>query len=127
MSVLIKDIDKELYAKFKASAALHGLRLNDALGEALKCWIQNNTPQDAVEIERMRNNATFRRVMRDLLPEHENEWVVISNGEMIDIFKDRLSAIKAIDELHLIEKTNLVSPLTKSKRTITLGFGRKLQ
>lgn len=127
MSVLIKDIDKVLYAKFKASAALQGLRLNDALCEAMKCWIENKIPRNEVETDRIRNNATFRRLTPDLLPDHENEWVVISNGELIGIFPDRMVAIKKIEELNLIDKVNLVSPLTKARRKVTMGFGRKIQ
>ena len=127
MSVLIKDVDKELYARFKASAALRGLRLNDALCEAMKCWIENKSPKNEIDSERMRNNATFRRLAPDLLPNHENEWIVISNGELVGIFPDRLVAIKKIDELNLADKVNLVSPLIKVKRKITLGFGRKIQ
>ncbi len=127
MSVLIKDIDKELYAKFKASAALHGLRLNDALCEAMKCWIENKKPKNDDDTERMKNNATFRRLAPDLLPDHENEWILISSGELIDIFPDRMSAIKKTYELNLHDKVNLVSPLTQSKRRVTLGFGRRIQ
>lgn len=126
MSVLIKDIDKELYAKFKASAALHGLRLNDALCEAIKCWIDNNSPKNHEDIDRIRNNATYRRLASDLLPDHENEWVLISNGELLGLFPDRMQAIKKVEEDDLYNKSNLISPLTLAKRQVTLGFGRKI-
>ncbi|MHA1972471.1 MAG: hypothetical protein ACTSW1_05750 [Candidatus Hodarchaeales archaeon] len=126
MSVLIKGIDKELYAKFKASAAMKGLRINDALCQAMKYWIEKETPKDETEDERMRNNATYRRLIPELIKENEGKWVVISNGQLIGIFPDKESAINSIKEKALYNHCNIVSPITKVKRKVTLGFGRRV-
>lgn len=40
MSVLIKDIDRELYAQLKAATAMRGLRLNETHCKAMEYWIK---------------------------------------------------------------------------------------
>jgi len=111
MSVLIKDIDKELYAQFNAAAALRGLRLNEALCKAMEYWIKMEQSKDTIDDERMLNNATYRRLIPQLIKDHEGEWIIISKGEFIGIFKDRLEAINAIKTHNLLYQCNLVSPI----------------
>lgn len=126
LSVLIKDIDRELYAKFKAAAAMRGLRLNDALCHAIKKWIEEETPKTQRDRDRLQNNATFRRLIPSLIEHNEGDWVVISEGELIGIYPDRKKAIEAVRSNNLRDSCNIVSPITKKKRKVTLGFGRKL-
>ncbi|HUY00554.1 MAG TPA: hypothetical protein VMV49_13420 [Candidatus Deferrimicrobium sp.] len=127
MSVLIKDIDKELYAQFKAAAVMRGLRLNEALCKAMEYWIKMEQTKDKNDNERMLNNAAYRRLIPQLIKDHEGEWIVISKGELIGIFKSRLEAIQAIKTHNLFQHCNIVSPITREKRKVTLGFGRKLK
>ncbi|MFX0063246.1 MAG: hypothetical protein ACFFC7_13805 [Candidatus Hermodarchaeota archaeon] len=126
MSVLIKDVDKELYARFKAAAATRGLRLNDALCQAMLYWLEKETPKNKTDNERMLNNATYRRVVPELLEEHAEKWIVISGGEVIGIFNNREEAIEAIKANNLLGHCNIVSPITTIKRKVTLGFGRRM-
>ncbi|MHA1865949.1 MAG: hypothetical protein ACTSVB_11740 [Candidatus Heimdallarchaeaceae archaeon] len=43
MSVLIKNVKKELYARFKAKAAMKGLKLSEAFEEAMLKWINEDS------------------------------------------------------------------------------------
>ncbi len=126
MSVLIKDIDKELYAKFKAAAALRGLRLNDAFCQAIACWIERESPKDNNDRDRIQNNAIYRRLFPGFISENAGKWVVISRGELIGIFTDRKSAIEEVKNKGLQNSCNIVSPITRKRRKVTLGFGRRL-
>lgn len=127
MSVLIKDVDKELYARFKAAAAMRGLRLNQALCKAMEYWIKMEKVTDEDDMDRMVNNAVYRRLIPQLIEDHEGEWVVISKGELIGIFKSRSEAILAIKTHGLVQNCNIVAPITKKQRRVTLGFGRKIK
>ncbi|MHA1266112.1 MAG: hypothetical protein ACTSRS_12845 [Candidatus Helarchaeota archaeon] len=127
MSVLIKGVDKELYARFKAEAAMRGLRLNEALCKAMEYWIKMEKTSSEDDAERMINNATYRRLIPQLLKDHEGEWIVISKGVLVGIFKSRSEAIMAIKTNNLSQNCNIVSPITKKRRRVTLGFGRKLK
>ncbi|MHA1652336.1 MAG: hypothetical protein ACTSYB_19295 [Candidatus Helarchaeota archaeon] len=127
MSVLIKDVDKELYARFKAAAAMRGIRLNEALCKAMEYWLKMEETKSQDDYDRIINNATYRRLFPELIKEHEDEWIVISKGKVIGLFKTRIEAIKAIKANNLIHTCNLVTPITRKKRKVTLGFGRKLK
>ncbi|MHA1359397.1 MAG: hypothetical protein ACTSQI_22265 [Candidatus Helarchaeota archaeon] len=127
MSVLIKDVDKELYARFKAAAALRGLRLNEALCKAMEYWIKMEKIIDENDTDRMINNAVYRRLLPELIKEHEGEWVVISKGELVGLFKTRAEAISAIETNDLVQNCNIIAPITKKQRRVTLGFGRKIR
>ncbi|MFX0090726.1 MAG: hypothetical protein ACFFBD_03095 [Candidatus Hodarchaeota archaeon] len=83
------------------------------------------TPKNETENERRLNKATYRRVVPELLDEHEGKWIVISSGEVIGIFNNRKEALEAIKTNHLLHHCNLVSPITNIKRKVTLGFARR--
>jgi hypothetical protein len=83
--------------------------------------------KDNFDDERILNNAAYRRLIPMLIKDNEGEWIVISKGELIDIFDNRLDAIRVIKTNDLLDQCNLVSPITTKKRKGVLGFGRKLK
>ncbi|MHA1205666.1 MAG: hypothetical protein ACTSRR_10310 [Candidatus Heimdallarchaeaceae archaeon] len=125
MSVLIKNVKKELYARFKAKAAMKGLKLSEAFEEAMLKWINEDDPQTEEDKERALNNATLRRLRAELIKEHENEWVVISSGKLIGIYPNREKAIKAIRENNLEGKCNIVTPVKPLRRKVSIRYRRK--
>ncbi len=125
MSVLIKGVDKELYAKFKSKAALKGLRINEAFAEAMIKWLAEEQEKGEKDLMRQQNNATYRRTLPNLIKEYENKWIVISEGLIIGIFENRDEAIKAVKLNKLENKYNIVSPILKEGRRTEFGFRRK--
>ena len=125
MSVLIKEVDKELYAKFKSKAALKGLRINEAFTEAMIKWLAEEQEKGEKDLMRQQNNATYRRTLPNLIKEYENKWIVISEGLIIGIFENRDEAIKAVKLNKLENKHNIVSPILKEGRRTEFGFRRK--
>ncbi len=122
MSVLIKDVDKELYAKFKSKAALKGLRINEAFMEAINKWLDDETVKGEKEMMRQQNNATYRRMLPDLLKKSEGKWVVISEGILIGIYNDRSAAIRAVIDNNLQDKCNIVTPISSKETVIRFGL-----
>ncbi|MFX0209919.1 MAG: hypothetical protein ACFFDT_28320, partial [Candidatus Hodarchaeota archaeon] len=98
---------------------------NEALYEAMKKWIEDESPETEVDRDRLLNNATYRQLIPDLVERHRGKWVVISAGELIGIYPDQRAAINAVKEAEIVHKCNIVSPITDRKRKVTLGFGRK--
>ena len=122
MSVLIKDVDKELYAKFKSKAALKGLRINEAFMEAINKWLDDEIVKGEKEMMRQQNNATYRRMLPDLLKKSEGKWVVISEGVLIGIYNDRFAAIRAVIDNNLQDKCNIVTPISSKETVIQFGL-----
>lgn len=123
-SVLIKDVDKQLYSRFKAEAALRGIKIGEALQLAMKKWLENQSTNNEIETQRIRNNAVFRQLLPNLIEEHKDQWIVISNGQLKGIVKHKNEAIQMIEDLEIMDQHNLISPITKTKRKVRMGFGR---
>lgn len=123
-SVLIKDVDKQLYSQFKAEAALRGIKIGDALQLAMKKWLDDQKSNTEIESQRIKNNALFRQLLPDLLDEHQGKWVLISDGQLYGVYPTKPEAMEAIKENQLTSSHNLVSPITDEKRTVRLGFGK---
>ena len=98
MSVLIKDIDKELYARFKAEAALHGIKLGEALTLAMKCWLEIQKKGNNEDSDHIQNNATYRRLLPSLLEKNNGKWIIIHGGRLIGIYEDRNEALDRSEE-----------------------------
>jgi len=82
---------------------------------------------DENDTDRMINNVVYWRLLPELIKEHEGEWVVISKGELVGIFKTWAEAISAIETNDLVQNCNIIAPITKKQRRVTLGFGRKIR
>ncbi|MHA1685301.1 MAG: hypothetical protein ACTSYD_02710 [Candidatus Heimdallarchaeaceae archaeon] len=127
MAVLIKDIDKELYTKFKILAAKKGLKISEAFAEAIKKWLEEEKNLSETEKVRQENNATYRRLLPELIKDNEGKWILICEGEFIGIFPTRKAAVEEIKRKNLVDRYNLLSPITSQKRKVTLGLRRKLR
>jgi len=124
--VAFKNVDEELYRKFKAMVALKGLTLGEALNQALSLWIKASENIDVVEyLEIIKEAEANRRVYRELedylIRNHMNKYVAIARGKLLGIFDSREEALKAIKEVkprHAI--VTRVEP--KKIRIIELGM-----
>ncbi|MHA2252676.1 MAG: hypothetical protein ACXAD7_20095 [Candidatus Kariarchaeaceae archaeon] len=126
MSVLIKDVDKELYRKFKAKAVMRGIKVGTALSLAIEKWLQDVDVSSDEEIIRIRNNETFNNLLPKLLRDHDKDWVVISEGEQLGVFKSQKEAFEAMESNNLYGKVNIVAQITGTKkRVVRLGVRRK--
>jgi len=123
-SVLIKDVDKQLYSQFKAEAALRGIKIGEALQMAMQKWLSEQQENDEIENQRIKNNALFRQILPDLIEEHAGEWVVVANNHLEGIFSTKSDALEYIRKNLSGSTHNLISPITMDKRKIRLGFGR---
>ena len=81
--IFIRDLDDEIYAKFKAEAAKRGLKLAEAFSLAINAWL-GNTPEakpfDSRMHEKMLNELTYRKMKRDFLRLYPSKYVVIARG-----------------------------------------------
>lgn len=125
VSVLIKDVDKVLYSRFKAQAVLQGIKVGQALSLAMEKWLNNSISESAEEQVRTKNNATFRRLYPELIDEHENKWILISEGTMLGLFDTMMEGAHMIKSQNLYGKPNILTQLSKKSRKVTLGLRRR--
>ena len=125
MPLVIRDADEEIYARFKAKAALRGLKIGEAITKAMEKWIIDENPPNSIEAMQNRNNFAYRRIIRDLERKFSNKWGLISNGDLVGTFEDKNQALNAIKNLSSSEP-NLLFQITDQKdpRIVRLGIRR---
>lgn len=124
MSVLIKDIDKELYARFKAEAALHGIKLGEALTLAMRSWLQIQKNGNIEDGDRIQNNATYRRLLPSLLEKHQGKWIIIHDSRLVGIFENRETALDETKKLKLTGHS-IVCPISDNRQLRSMGLRRR--
>ncbi|RLE98531.1 MAG: hypothetical protein DRJ63_07585 [Thermoprotei archaeon] len=102
MSVVsIRGIDVKTYRKVKAIAALRGIRVADAVNEALKLWLSVKPPLMA-ELEEIEEEAKVNRrayeAMKDhLFSKYKGLYVTFSKGRFLGAYKTLEEAAEAVE------------------------------
>jgi len=88
----------------------------------MKKWLEEKGLSEAEKL-RQRNNATYRRLLPDLIKYNEGKWILICEGDFIGIFSERKDAVEEIKRRNLVDRYNLLSPITTQKQKVTFGLG----
>ncbi len=127
MPIVVKNADEIVYSRFKAKAAEKGLRIGEAVTEAMNMWLEQKKNEDIYQIMEDRNEIAFRRIFPELLKQHKGKWGIISNGDLIDVYKTRMECFKAIKAQDLLEGPNLIFPIHEIKpHHVILGPYRRI-
>ena len=127
MSVLIREIDKDIYAKFKAKAIEQGLRVGEALTRAMIEWIKSNETVSEEEAISKKNLFIYRTMIKDLEKLHPSKWGLISNGELQSIKDTREELAQEIEARNLIERPCLMFQIGVKVRKRTFGIGSRIK
>lgn len=127
MPIVIKKADELVYSRFKAKAFEKGLRIGEAITEAMDYWLELKNKEDFNQIMENRNEIAFRRIFPNLLNQNEGNWGLISNGDLVDVYKTKFECFDAIKEKNLIQTHNLVFPIEKiASRHLRFGPYRRV-
>ena len=113
MPLVIKNADEITYSRFKAKAAEKGLRIGEAITDAMKIWLKQAQSADIEKIMEDRNEIAFRRIFPGLLKQHEGKWGIISSSDLIGVYQTREECHETIREQGLSAVPNLVFPIQK--------------
>jgi len=111
--LVIKNADEITYSRFKAKAAEKGLRIGEAITEAMKIWLKQAQSADIDQIMEDRNELAFRRIFPGLLKQYEGKWGIISSSDLVGVYQTRQECYDTIREQGLSEVPNLVFPIQK--------------
>ena len=128
MSVIaIRGVNKELYKRVKAIAALRGIRICDAFNEALRIWLSIKpmiiSELEDIDEEAKLNVKAFEKMKDELLTKYEGKYVAFAKGKFLGVFENLINAAKAIERVQA--KHGLIKKLTREeeKRMVELGWG----
>jgi len=125
-TIAIKNVDEELYRKFKAVAALRGITLGEAINEAIKLWLKASLSSSnyfQIETEAERNREVYKKLEGDLLRKHLGKFAVIAGGRLVGVYKTKERALEAVKRLNV--KHAIVSRIGRKKPTV-VEFGMSL-
>ncbi len=126
-NVLIRDVDTDTYAKFKARAAQEGLKLGEAITKAMNEWIENNKQLSEKDKQRQINLLTYRKLAETLKKKYAEKWILIGRGEFLTSGDTLNPIISKIRELNLEGEHCFVYQVGKKVKKRTFGFGRRIQ
>jgi hypothetical protein len=127
LSVLIREIDKEIYAKFKAKAIEQGLKVGEALTRAMKEWIKSNETVSEEEAMSKKNLFVYRTLIKDLEKSHPSKWGLISNGELQCIKDTREELAQELEHRNLSGSPCLMFQIGVKVRKRTFGIGSRIK
>jgi len=81
MDVIIRRLDRELYRRLKASAALTGSKVSAAVQDAVRRWLEQS--DKAVETESDANNNAYERMKGTLHEKYGGMYAVFHSGEFL--------------------------------------------
>ncbi|RLE91428.1 MAG: hypothetical protein DRN04_12840, partial [Thermoprotei archaeon] len=103
MSVVsIRGIDTKIYRKVKAIAALRGIRIADAVNEALKIWLSIKPPLltelEEIEEEAKKNIKAYEAMKNELFSKYKGYYVAFSRGKFLGAYKTLEEAAEVVEK-----------------------------
>ncbi len=80
MDVIIRNVPSKAYREFKARAAKLGLRLGEALKEAMEAWLVST--EEHAGLPHDQNDDAFRRMKPELERKYHGKYIAIANGQL---------------------------------------------
>ncbi len=81
MDVIIRGLDRELYRRLKAKAALTRYKVSAAVQDAVRRWLEQS--DKAVETESDAKNSMYERMRGTLQQKYRGMYAVFHSGEFL--------------------------------------------
>ena len=128
MGVYIRGVDEKVYREFKAESVRRGLKIGEAVTEALKTWLNKHRKEENnIDIARKINNAAYRMIKGKLLRDHLGKWIAIADGQLMAVSDSLEQLCKENKEIFEKYDHVLVDQVTPEERRIVRWRGRSLK
>jgi len=128
MGVYIRGVDEKVYREFKAESVRRGLKIGEAVTEALKTWLNKHRKEENnIDMARKINNATYRMIKGKLLRDYPRKWIAIADGRLIAVSDSLEQLCKENKEIFEKYDHVLVDHVMPEERRIMRWRGRSLK
>ena len=128
MGVYIRGVDEKVYREFKAESIRRGLKIGEAVTEALKIWLNKHRKEENnIDMARKINNAAYRMIKGKLLRDHLGKWIAIADGRLMAVADSLEQLCKENKEIFEKYDHVLVDQVTPEERRIVRWRGRSLK
>jgi hypothetical protein len=83
LDVIIRNVPSKAYREFKARAAKTGLRLGEALKEAMEAWVASWEKNSDVPHDQ--NDDAFRRMKAALEKKYRGKYIAMAGGQLVAV------------------------------------------
>lgn len=94
MTLVVKGADERKLREFKAEAVRRGLKLSEAIEEAIELWLSTKPLVDEVDA----NNLAYARAKKQLEGQ-QGKYALFAFGKLIGVFEDLEGVSKALRSL----------------------------
>lgn len=122
MPVLMKNVDPELYTKFKARAIERGLKIDEAFNEAISVWLKSSRDKSPREKTQERNELAYQLLKSTMEKEYLNKWVAIIDGQLAATADTREDLFEQLKTRKQGNDPSLVFRVENRIKRRTLGF-----
>ena len=119
MTLVARNIDKNLYNLFKAEVIKRGLTISKALEEAMRLWLIHKSLN--IDLEAEQNFRAYEKMEKKLLKRYKGKYVVIALGEFKGAFNTLEEAAQLIRQLNI--KHAVVTKLGEEKKVTGEWWG----
>ncbi|MHA1450544.1 MAG: hypothetical protein ACTSP4_14135 [Candidatus Hodarchaeales archaeon] len=74
--LVIKNVDNDVYRRFKAKVVERGMRIGDAITIAMEKWINEDFSPDSMLGVQYKNKVFYRSIISDLQRKHGGKWLL---------------------------------------------------
>lgn len=126
MSIIIRDVDRDVYNNLKALAISRGLKVGQALEEAMQDWVAKQSGVVRNE-EDIANDVAYQKLKPTLIRDHSGKWILIANGELQTVADSLTDLINAKKDLGLAGTRSLVFQAGRKPRKVHLSVKRVIR
>ena len=119
MTLVARNIDKNLYNLFKAEVIKRGLTISKALEEAMRLWLIHRSL--SIDLEAEQNFRAYEKMEKKLLRKYKGKYIVIALGEFKGAFNTLEEAAQLIRQLNI--KHAVVTKLGEEKKVTGEWWG----
>jgi len=119
VTLVARNIDKNLYNLFKAEVIKRGLTISKALEEAMRLWLIHKSLN--IDLEAEQNFRAYEKMEKKLLKRYKGKYVVIALGEFKGAFNTLEEAAQLIRQLNI--KHAVVTKLGEEKKVTGEWWG----
>jgi antitoxin component of RelBE/YafQ-DinJ toxin-antitoxin module len=120
-NVVVKGVDEELYRRAKAKAALLGLKIPDAINEALKKWLESE--EELPNMEETANRRLLESEFPRLMEDYEGKYVAVAKSRVLGVYDTIEEAFQAIKSIAKEGAHQGYVTKIEPKKTLTLEMG----
>ncbi len=101
-TITVRGVDEDTYRRVKAVAALRGIKVGDAVNEALRLWLSIKPEAlgafRSIEEEAALNRKAYEELRAELEEKYRGKYVAFARGRLLGVYDTIREAAEAVEK-----------------------------